>query len=89
MLTAVPLFDGRGNQISWILWVLINCQDANLVYLLVIIQIGSSGDPIAGSCLVVATILFLLLFALAYSSSYDIVTVINSRDYLISSILWV
>ena len=37
------------------------CQDAPVVYLLLIIKVGSSGDPIAGSRLVVASILFLLL----------------------------
>ena len=63
MYTAVPVIDGSGDPISLILWVLINCQDARVAYLLSlsIIQVGSSGDPIAGSRLVVATILFLLL----------------------------
>ena len=62
MLMAVPvMIDGRGDPISLILWVLINCQDAPVVYLLVIIQVGSSGNPIAGSRLVVVTVLFLLL----------------------------
>ena len=55
---AVPVIDGHDYPISLILWVLINCQDAPVVNLLVIIQVGSSGDPIARSCLVVAMILF-------------------------------
>ena len=61
MFMAVPVINGRDYPISLILWVLINCQDAPVVYLLVIIQVGSSGNPIAGSCLVVGTILFILL----------------------------
>ena len=40
---------------------IIGCEDAPVVYLLVIIQVGSSGNPIAGSRLVVVMILFLLL----------------------------
>ena len=53
---------------------IIGCEDAPVVYLLVIIQVGSSGNLIAGFRLVVARILFLLLVVLASSSSYDKVT---------------